>query len=89
MLICGDSDWGDEEATVVCRKRGYLRGTGGGELQYCLWMNLRSWLCLKPKLIRILNYLSIMQAYKTFFKESNISGGFSALEVKNIFEIVL
>ena len=27
--ICGDSDWGDEEATVVCRKSGYLRGTAG------------------------------------------------------------
>ena len=26
--ICGDSDWGDEEATVVCRESGYLRGTG-------------------------------------------------------------
>ena len=46
QIICGDSDWGDEEATVVCRKLGYLRGTGGGELQYCLLMNLRSWLCL-------------------------------------------
>ena len=42
MLVCGDSDWGDEEATVVCRKLGCLRGTGSGELQYCLLMNLRS-----------------------------------------------
>ena len=27
--ICGDSGWGDEEATVVCREHGYSHGTGG------------------------------------------------------------
>ena len=39
--------------------------------------------CLKPKLIRILNYRFIMQVYK-FFLAYNISGRFSAMETTDI-----
>lgn len=36
-VICEDSGWGDEEATVVCRERGYLNGIGGKTLS-CMYV---------------------------------------------------